>query len=439
MRLTSALLLVLVGGVIGYSVSYRYYGSFIRGWDGQMYYAQLRSAVIDGDLDFDNELTSLTLRPQTFRDASGRSLIPRTVDGRVANKYTAGWAVVTAPPFVATHLLYKPFHRIATGYSTSYQIAVTSWHLLLLLISIALLATSVARITHADAAAVAVIGAFFATNVVYYACVYPIMNHAASFSVIASLVFIAIRLYEDEGGTRGWWIAAACLAMLLVLLRPTDVMFLLVLVPAMWMRWRRSPSHCVAPVLVPLAVVAAAVTQLIVWRFSYQYWISNTYASEISFAWLAPQFANTLLSSDRGAWFFHPYHAVGTLGLVVMASSTREPRRWIWVSMLVAYGLHVYVQSCYVTANGNGHSFGNRMFANSAPLALAGVSGLYGRLHRRGRITLAGLVAVLVFCNALLSIAYVQGRIPPAGSVSLRQIWQAGAAVLSQLGSRLLA
>ena len=57
--IAAALLLCAGGAVIFYLFAYRYYGTFIRGYDAQEYYAQLRSAVIDGDLDYNNEMRTL--------------------------------------------------------------------------------------------------------------------------------------------------------------------------------------------------------------------------------------------------------------------------------------------------------------------------------------------------------------------------------------------
>src|SRR5262249_37459374 len=78
--------------------------------DGRGYYVYLPSLVIDGDLDFRNQM--LEHGPAAGRPALERGLTPR---GLVANRYPVGLALTLAPAFLAAHAAAEAGHA-ATGW-----------------------------------------------------------------------------------------------------------------------------------------------------------------------------------------------------------------------------------------------------------------------------------------------------------------------------------
>src|SRR5215212_6125799 len=66
--------------------------SSLRGYDNTFNYLWLRSAAVDGDWDFRNDLEQCNTLDPSYR-ASALAL-PTTATGRIPNKYGVGWAVL---------------------------------------------------------------------------------------------------------------------------------------------------------------------------------------------------------------------------------------------------------------------------------------------------------------------------------------------------------
>lgn len=419
----AALSLCVGGAVIFYVFAYRYYGTFIRGYDAQEYYTQLRSAVIDGDLDYNNEMRELTPgREKVFYDKDGHFIVPITPGGRPMNLGTVGWAIITLPAFMLAHGIAYLGGFPADGYSLPYVILCSLWNALLALVGLGGLAFVMQRLSNDLSAAFAITATFFATNLCYYTSVYPIMTHAASFGTVSLLIVLAYRLYSEA--TR-WqlWMLAGFIAMFVVLLRPPNAVMLVVLAPAIRSLYvtdrayvRRRPVLYFAPCLVVIGVAAAIGIQAVVWRLSYGYWIVNSYAeSGQGFLWLHPNLWQILCSTQQGVWYIHPFYALGTLGLALGIRAGQNPYRSLWLAIISAVILHWYVNAAWFKWT-SGHSFGNRRFVDVLPLiALGGSFGLCRWMNRRWkRISSYIVIGFLCLWNLGLFIGTIKGFLPIA-------------------------
>jgi hypothetical protein len=413
-----ALAAIALGGLALTLLTHRYYGTFIRGADAQMYYAQVRSLVVDGDLAYENEITQLSPNRAVFYDQAGQLRVVRAADGRLVNKYTFGWALLTLPPFAVVHALQSITGGDTSGYSTAYDLAVALWHLLLVVAACAILMRAAAMLTDDRSAAVAVAAAFFATNLAYYTSVYPTMAHAASFAVVAIAVSLALRVYESPEDFAAWT-ASGLFAGLMVLLRPTDAVLLLALAPAAGRAMKSGRRrNWLLPALVAVGVVVAAVVQLCIWRISYGSWVVNSYGDNgEGFNWLSPALPAILTSTNHGAWYFHPFLLLGFLGIIFGACSRDRSRRSLWLAMLLACVAHIYVHACWHDWSFS-HSFGHRVFANSSPIVALGAAVLVHRLHGLRRAAVAATFVVLIAWNVLLTVTFIKGGFPPVGEVS---------------------
>lgn len=410
-----ALLTIALGGLVLSLLTWRYYGTFIRGADAQMYYAQVRSLVVDGDLAYENEITQLSPQRAVFYGKNGELLVARTADGTLVNKYTFGWALITLPVYAVVHGVQSITGGDTSGYSAAYDLATALWHLLIVLAACSVLLRTAIRLTDERSASIAMVATFFGTNLAYYTCVYPTMAHAASFAMVAIAVSLAARLAEGHAELKVW-AGAAVFVGLVVLLRPTDGVLMLVFAPALWNAVRRRERR--GPVLLVMGVIAAMALQLIVWRISYGTWVVNSYGNNgEGFHWLSPAVPAILTSTNHGAWYFHPFLLVGFVGLVIAALSRNTSHRSLWVSMLVAYLAHVYVHAAWHDWSFS-HSFGHRLFANSAPLMALGGAMLLHRLSQRLLCYAASGLALLIAWNVMLMVTFIKGGIPAVGEVS---------------------
>ncbi len=424
-------LLSLVIGALGllvWLVSLSYYGSFYRGWDAQLYYAHMRTVMIDHDLDSTNEIESLTPGKQVFVVGKTWGGLPRTADGRIVNLYTVGSSLMGVPGFVAGHIIALASGHDTDGYSRPYEFAVTLWYVLLVAVGCGVLGSAIAPWVGPRSAWFAVFAVFLGTNLIYYTGVLPMMNHGPSFLLMSALVWLALRLYRTPD--RVWmWRAVAAVVFMLVLVRPTDAVMMIVLLPAalkvIKTGWRPSVSNGLPVVL---AVFAAAGVQLLVWRAVYGRWVLNGYSewgNGAGFDFTNPMLPEILTSGQGGGWLYHPLYGVGFAGLIVACCLVRGRERGVWLALAAGVVLHIGLYSYWVSWD-SGDSFGNRIFINSAPLAAFGLAYL---LHlMRGRVAVmsgAVVMALLILSNALLMACFVKQTLPPRASADLPSLIEA--------------
>ena len=447
--LAAVIVLVVLSGLCFYGLALKYYGTFIRGWDAQMYYMQIRSLVIDGDAEFTNEMFDLTPNRWVFfpkkdepvKQQDGTVIVDplervatpdgvhedrdwsrtkwpvggRNAEGGIACHYTVGWALMVSPVFAVTHAQCSVLDVSPTGYSRPYEIASTLWVFAVCMAGMAMFAGIVAKYCNIYAAIVLAIAAFWATNVSYYACVMPLMTHALAFAVVAVVLYTAFRLYDDPLCVRTWLLAGAAMV-LLVLLRPTDVVVSITLFPACFRLFtaKRHVGQLALPAIVAIGVFTGVGVQLCMWRLSYGHWMLNAYSNHgESFDWSAPGLPGILISVKHGAWLTHPIYALGAAGLVAACLLKGTPRRWLWVSMLAAVAAHTFVHASWWSW-WFGHAFGHRLFVDTAPLSLMGVAFLLHRATQPWRGVLTGFIALLVMWNMLLIVTLIKDFLPEA-------------------------
>ncbi|MEM7681683.1 MAG: hypothetical protein AAF288_06990 [Planctomycetota bacterium] len=423
--------------------SLSYYGTHYRGWDAQLYYAHLRSAVIDHDLGIANELT-LTPSAAVFDGTHGPGPwggLPQSIDGQPANPYTIGSAVIGLPAFLTAHAWSLATGSPTDGYARPYEIAVTLWYGLLAVLGATALVGALARRMDPRAAAIGVVLGFLGTNVLYYAGFFPLMNHAGSFAALAALTALALRLH-DRPAWRTGWLAAALLAWLVVLSRPTDAVLLLVLAPA-WLKVPGALAKTRVALLGAASVGLAVGAQLIAWRLVFGEWETNAYTRWTGgqgFDFTQSRIVDLLFSGQAGGWFFHPLLGIGFLGLLGAAAlglRKGKPLRGVLAAFVAAAALHALLYSFWISWD-SGASFGNRIFVNSAPLMMIGLAWWASRVMQARRkwlsITLAGAVVLAALLwNALLLYNDVNRTLPMKETATTQSVWQAQVGALQAL------
>ncbi len=435
----SLVIVVAFLSLLVWGAALSYYGSFFRGWDAQLYYAHLRSAMMDGDLDATNEIQSLTPGKRVFETGKSWGGLPTTEDGRLVNIYTVGSAVLGIPGFAIGHGVALTTGQPTDGYSRPYEFAVTLWYALLVALGCGVLASAMRLWASERAAWLAVLGLFTGTNLLYYTGVLPTMNHAPSFFVVSVLLWLGLRLFEDPRRGRLWF-ASALTTFMLVAVRPTDAVMLVVLCPAAWRvirtGWRPSLIYGLPVVF---AIFAAACVQILVWRAVFGRWVFNGYsewADGAGFDFSNPMLPEILFSGQGGGWLYHPLFGVGFLGLLAACVLSKGPGRGVWIALALGVTLHIGLYSCWVSWD-SGDSFGNRIFINCAPLCAFGLAWLIDRARRPLAVSFCvSLLVVASISNVLLMAGFVKGTLPAREQADLRSLidaqWQTVRKTLSQ-------
>lgn len=398
MRLLWALLfLALVTATA--SILYKGYGMFtggrepiIQGIDDTLYYVWLRSAVIDRDLDFTNDLELTQSISPLHRDGilSGG----RTATGHIPNKYWIGWALVNAIPFLPTYLLVAVADSSSeiSGYEPVFMAAIWSFQLLLGALSLYFSWRLIRRYTSPDAALTGMLLTWLASPLIYYQTARVSLVHNQVFFLIVSAFLLTFRIVDRKAGT-GTWVLLGLVSGLAVVSRPTSAVYLLFPMTAVVLNLRSDePRLWIKRVL--LATAAAGfplILQFAAWKVVYGQYVLHSYAGE-SFDFTAPQIIPILFSDFHGWFNWHPFLLIGMIAFSAFVVRSRDLK----LTWLASSALIIFVNAswwCYWF----GSSFGNRSFEVLTLFAMLGIALLIDRPPsswvRRGTIAV-GFLAI---------------------------------------------
>jgi hypothetical protein len=370
--------------------------------DGRFYYAYLPSVVIDGDLDFSNQISE-----HWGSDFDAHLLDDRTPSGLVRNKYPIGFALTLAPAFLLGHLvaLLSWGHIAADGYTWPYQIACLAliellvWRILVLTDRLLTHRLGIAPRPALLGLLVMALGTPFA----YYACREPFMVHAVSALWCTQLVTVA------AGAPRGpawfWPRLAFCGAMAIVC-RPTNAHLAPVAVAGVLMLVRTAGlGRTVLCLPLTMTALVPIGLQFLAWRLLSGHWVYYSYGGE-AFDWTHPALVETLLSSRHGLFFWSPMLLLAMVGLVHVRDTLI--RSWMLGGMLLWYANSSW--HCWWF----GDAFGGRSFLELSGLFGIGLAAWFARQDNRPWLSAMLAVAAIAF-NVVLMALYITHAIPRDG------------------------
>jgi hypothetical protein len=393
--------------------------------DGAMYYVYLPSLIIDGDLDFRNQIT------ENFRERDGRNqlLDGPTIRGHIPNKYPIGVALTLAPGYLLAHAVAHALFALTSagwtvpdGYSLPYWVVCAVWLLSMAFVHMEVLDRLLTQqIGLSGRATVLGIALFWlATPCFFYTVHRPLMPHVTSAFWVSVAVWgtaVVLRRLAGDGQVSSARLALVALAMAMaVITRPTNAMLLPVLGLLVW---RIVRTQGVRPLFSPLVVVGGAVPLLAqgaVWRTMYGRWIHYTYGGE-GFNWTQPALWQTLFSSRSGLFFWSPLLLLAVIGLFLRRGvNGRIVSRDLALCGLAGAGLLWYANSAW-HAWWFGTAFGARAFLALTWLFVLGLAAFIDAATRsRPPFRWLALVAIGlgVAVHGILYVAYVIGVIPRA-------------------------
>lgn len=351
-------------------------GSGVWG-DGRYYYAYLRSAVVDHNLDFRNEFEHFSCP------------LELTQTGKIANKFSIGPAFLWSPFFLTTHLLLRLFNFPADGFSHPYQIAVGLAAVFYGILGLWLSFKVVEEYFSPKIALISTFSLWLASNLFFYTAVDPINSHAVSFFVASAIVFTLTK-YSQEGKGRQL-VILGLLTGLLAMIRTQDLVFILPILA--WLLKERQKKIRLAFNKVSIFlffVLVGFLPQLGVWQLLYGE-LKNPYLIQgETFNWLRPQWLTVLFSSNNGLFYYSPILLLALIGLFLARKR----------SFLVMGGIFLFLLQTYVVASwhswSGGEAYGGRMFISLMPFFIIGLAAFLDRLKKRLALIYLILLALVV-------------------------------------------
>jgi hypothetical protein len=408
--------------------------------DGYSMYAYLPSVILDGDLDFTNQYERISLPVDV------RLWTPNRIErsGLPDNIYGVGYAMLTAPAFLAAHAVTLAVGSETLppdGYSTLYRVATTLSALAYTWLGLLFTFRIGRRYLPPVPVALGVALLWSGTNLAYYTTDNLSMSEGVSLGLFAVLSWLAIEIHERREHRYTWLLAGLVAGVLSVTHFLNGI---LLLVPAILVGHRLAKAvqagdredarRTFAGGLVFLAAaILAAIPQLLVWKSLYGEWLVFTYGQKesglVGFNWFDPALLQILTSPLNGYLYWSPVALLGFIGLTRLARFRGDlPLTAILVTTLVTY----YCLSswwCWWF----GDAFGNRGFIRlGMPIAL-GLAASIDALWPHHRRALLGIATLATAWNFWLMTLHITHAIKPQGAVPFRAMIAATRKLLENL------
>jgi hypothetical protein len=388
--------------------------------DGREYFVQVRSLVIDGDLDFANE------------NALFRSNDPGI--------FPFGSAVLWVPFFVAAHLWLGILNLAGgelsrNGFANPYQMAIGLGTLIYGFAGL-LMIQHIAR-DYFDRKVAAIATAFVALGsfIVWYLAVESSYSHGNSLFATTLFLFVWHRTRGRRSRTQWAWLGLA--GALMTMVRWQNALFLIFAladgVGDLWRAWRArgrlrraaASRPAVAAVLEGGAAFAAAfvigfLPQLAFWKLAYGGWLAMPDAQTGQQWWADSLMVDVLFSANHGLFAWSPVVFLAILGVPLFLA--RDPR--LGGLLALVFAAQVYVNGA-VGQWWGGHAFGARRFAGCALLFALGLAALIAWTQKRPLKAVGAALLVLVAGNAFLIASIKAGELPTGEGVGFDQMFGA--------------
>jgi len=362
-------LIIFLISILIFIAHYKVVGKAVYG-DGVYYYSYVRSAVIDKNLDFANELK--------FFGREER--ISKT--GLTANKFSIGSAILWLPFFLLAHIIAR-----GDGYGDIYQIIVGSGCVVYGSLGLYFCFKLGEKLFDKKTSLLATIFIWLGTNLFFYISVDVINSHASSFFIASLLAYLLIKNMIDKKDD--YWLSGL-LTGILAMIRLQDIIFGVSILSEkisgkkVWLK----------KVWYLLFIVIAFIPQLIVWKILYGEIKSPYLTSGEQFNWLKPQIISVLFSGNNGLFYYSPILIFSLIGLWQL----REKKSFIGLIGLLLFLIQLYLVSCWYMW-WQGASYGGRMFISLMPFFIIGLANFIKTSNRQYRKFIYGLFGLLVIIN----------------------------------------
>lgn len=397
----------------------------IAGSDGQAYYAHVRSLVVDGDMDYDNELFDYNYNRHGFHSLDDVARSPYVASnsrprlGRVFNRYGIGYALMHLPFFLIAHLIAIAIPAIAPdGYTLPYQFMPPVGAIAYGLAAFLACRRIMLRYAPHTIATLTTLVLFLA-----YQGAFPIIQfwcnpHIQSLLVFNLMILLGYRIHDGRAEWGAWALLGA-LTGLAGLLHTEQLLFGILpaalaaaRIPRETRRMgpRRAASRFFVRAALSLAACAAVFfLQVLAWRIMWGKWLAGAMNNPGEhFNWTRPVLLKILFSTRHGLFYWSPVLLLGAAGLARLIYKRRA-------DTVILCALPVLLTLYYVYASWNiwwmGYSFGARQFIALTPLFAVGLAHLFERLRRRRALLIAVSVA-LVGWNQVMLWLFLNGHIP---------------------------
>ncbi len=396
-------LVLLILMVAGFLVMVIFYGPTDNWtWDPSFYYAQIRSPIIENNLDFRNETNTSSI------------VTPITVTGLQGSAWPIGPSLLWSPFFLLAHLLVLiTIPAKANGLSTPYIALVSFGSAIYGLAGLLVLYKICRNYGEKYVSIIAVLLSLAATPLFFYIFHQPIMAHTTSFFVAAILYLYYIMLTKNQISGKWSGLIFGVLIGLSFLMRWSGIFF--IIFPILFYMnqiigsVRAKDIHELRRLVIQIfiAMTAFVVTispQLSLWQRLYGNFLTIPQDSATFVGSILPiNLFKVFFDTNRGLLFWSPFILIGMVGII------RIPEQQIRLSTIICLVSQVILIG-YRVDWFSGGGFGARYFIELLPMIAVGFICLMTGFSLKpiGQVILASLAIILIAHQSVLLYAVEQ-------------------------------
>lgn len=382
--------------------------------DGVYYYVNIKSILLDEDLNFKNDYEYFYNKTSPFTGNRKMPSIPNPdpITNMLPNKYPIGNVILLAPFFFIGHITTLALNQTALifppdGFNSLYQLSVGLGSLSMAFLGILLVYYLGKNIYGHSIALIGSVVIWLATPLIYYMTMEPLMSHSLSMFSVTLFVFIWYFIKDNRNLLQ--WAGLGIVGGMVSITRYQDGLFLLIpLIDAAYLiiiEKRISLSsikyHVIKFCVFSLSFLAVFSIQLYVNKVLYGSPLKTGYIGEGFLFWDSPKLLYTLFSPQSGLLLWSPVLILSFLGLGMLAKSHC---RFAFV-LIISFLFQWYLVSSWSSVS-QGDSFGNRMLINSTVIFAVGLMELIKNLKPNIQNMHYYLFSFLIIANAVLAGLY---------------------------------
>jgi hypothetical protein len=372
--------------------------------DGVHYFATLRSIVVDGDLDFENEYRILRADESYFQ---------RTATGRLPNNHSVGPALLWSPVYLLLHGLGHMGLFRPTGFGYPYFTAIATVTALAGFLGVLWLYRLASRYFESPVAFASSLLIWLGTFHLWYMVFEPSMSHAFGMASVTGFLLLGHRVPKNR-----WDFALVGLAAgMVALIRWQNAVFLPVGLAVIWTRNGRPKWEEIAT----FATTATAVflPQMIFWKLIYGQFLLIPQGGSF-LRWGSPEVGALLFSSRHGLLSWSPLLWVGAVGLFGLVKKTPLLATSLLAALMATVYINAAVHDWWAGASFGARRFDGALAAFGLGLAMS-IEWLVPRVRKHALLAVSLILAPFLVWNTALMAVYSRGAIPMDGAISFRQ------------------
>lgn len=371
--------------------------------DGFTYYSYLPSFFIYKGLTMENVVKERTDTSSIPEDYIG---IYKYENGNYIPKITMGVAVLMFPFFILAHLFESLTNSNITGFEASYQFMVGISGLVFAGLGLIILRKILSRYFSFKITVVTIISILLGTNLLHYSTFDSTFSHSYSFFAFNSFLLLTILWHEEQTTKRS--ILVGIFAGLIVLIRPTNIIFLIIFPLFNVYSFKSLNAKIIflkqykfKILQIIFASTLVFLPQIIYWYLTTGKPLLNSYGEGENFNFLNPQIFNVLFSIRKGFFFWTPLALICLAGIIPLYKKYKE----FAAGFLVYLILHIFIISSWWSW-WFGASFGHRTFVDCLAVFAFLLAALLSQIKAKMQFIVLG---ILVLVTTLLSLIYMRG------------------------------